>query len=234
MTERAKDILRTAVGEFIETGLPITSKSLYGNSDFGIKPAMIRRELNALDKMGYLSQVHPSGGRVPTNKAYQFFVGELLEREQSFETLRYASASLMESFIAGSMRRFADELSEHLKLLSIVYEPEDQFLFSGLQDLFKEVEYEQKHDVDTIIRDFERLPVRLNENSAWWRDSQNWPQVFVGSSPITRSRHLAVVVEKIRKGDGEVLLIAIGPCRMDYRKPIDLFRCIENSVFRCE
>ncbi|MEK7465340.1 MAG: hypothetical protein AAB631_01025 [Patescibacteria group bacterium] len=81
MKERTEYILETAVEDFIHTGFPVTSEILYENHVFGIKPAMIRLELSALSDDGFLFQRHPSGGRFPTNKAYQFFVERLLGRE---------------------------------------------------------------------------------------------------------------------------------------------------------
>lgn len=52
MRERTKEILEAGVRQFIKTGLPITSERLFEEYDFGIKPAMIRCELNALDEEG--------------------------------------------------------------------------------------------------------------------------------------------------------------------------------------
>ena len=230
MTERTKDILRGAIREFIDTGVPVTSNGLYERYNFGIKPAMIRRELSELDEAEFLSQTHPSGGRVPTDKAYRFFVSELLACDRSLSKLRRTHDSLIQFFTAGSMRQFADALSEHLKLLSVVYDPETDFFYSGLHDLFRGIDADRKRDFTTIIEDFEQLPSRLMQNPSWWQNRRTWPQVFVGPSPITQSRHLAVVAEKVAAGEREVLIMAIGPRRMDYRKPIDLFRCIEESI----
>ena len=69
MEERRKQIFEAAIEDFIETGHPITSGRLYEQYNFGIKPAMIRRELAALDRDKYLIQTHPSWGITPTNQA---------------------------------------------------------------------------------------------------------------------------------------------------------------------
>ncbi|MEA2113612.1 MAG: heat-inducible transcription repressor HrcA, partial [Patescibacteria group bacterium] len=66
MTSRRKLILKISIDDFISNAHLITSGYLYNKYDFGIKPAMIRRELNELDKEKFLYQAHPSGGRVPT------------------------------------------------------------------------------------------------------------------------------------------------------------------------
>ncbi|MEX2410223.1 MAG: hypothetical protein WD607_02425, partial [Candidatus Paceibacterota bacterium] len=82
MDPRTELILQKCIKDFIDTGRPITSDYLYENYEFGIKPAMIRRELSILDEEGYLEQIHTSGGRFPTNKAYQYFVNKVLEKEE--------------------------------------------------------------------------------------------------------------------------------------------------------
>src|SRR5271155_5233346 len=74
MNDRASQILEAAIQEFIDTGEPVSSGWLYNKYDFGIKPAMIRLELDALEDSGYLEQPYHSAGRVPTDEGYEFYV----------------------------------------------------------------------------------------------------------------------------------------------------------------
>ena len=48
MTERTEQILEAAIQEFIAAGEPVSSGLLFQKYEFGIKPAMIRLELDAL------------------------------------------------------------------------------------------------------------------------------------------------------------------------------------------
>ena len=67
-SKRKQDILLYAVDEYIKKPQPITSASLSIKfSD--VSTATLRNELNALEQMGYLQQLHTSGGRVPTSFA---------------------------------------------------------------------------------------------------------------------------------------------------------------------
>ena len=78
--KRKIQILLFAVDEYIRSAQPITSGML--NLHFtDISSATIRNELNALESMGYLKQLHTSGGRVPTALAYKEYVDSLLERD---------------------------------------------------------------------------------------------------------------------------------------------------------
>jgi len=44
-----------------------------------VSTATLRQELNALEAMGFLKQLHTSGGRVPTAQGYRFYVENLLK-----------------------------------------------------------------------------------------------------------------------------------------------------------
>ncbi len=77
LSERKKQILCMAVEEYIKDSAPITSG---GIKDKGLNcsTATLRNELNALEAMGFLKQLHTSGGRVPTVQGYRFYVENLL------------------------------------------------------------------------------------------------------------------------------------------------------------
>ena len=79
-SKRKHEIVLKAVDEYIKNAQPITSGQL--NNHFqNISSATIRNELNALESMGYLKQLHTSGGRVPTPRAYKEYVDYLLQSD---------------------------------------------------------------------------------------------------------------------------------------------------------
>lgn len=78
LSERKIKILNIAVEEFIKDSAPITSSSVKDNASLDCSTATLRQELNALEAMGFLKQLHTSGGRVPTAQGYRFYVENLL------------------------------------------------------------------------------------------------------------------------------------------------------------
>lgn len=231
MDDRTRKILKEGVKDFIKTGKSITSGRLYEFHDFGIKPAMIRRELNSLDEAGFLKQLHPSGGRFPTNKAYKFFVEELISSDLNSQIKRQVAVQMVDNFLEGRKDILANDLANYLDLLSVVYEPSvENFHNSGLRELFDQVEAERKKDLSAVVRDFERLPYRLRKKKRWWESESSWPKVFIGSSPVTESKHLAVIAQRFSLNDENFLVMAIGPRRMDYRKPLGLFKYFEENI----
>lgn len=90
---RKREIVITAVDDYIKTAQPITSGSL--NLHFkDISSATIRNELNALESMGYFKQLHTSGGRVPTSLAYKEYVNSLLDgKKLNYNSIKKVVAS---------------------------------------------------------------------------------------------------------------------------------------------
>lgn len=72
-------ILLGVVEDYIKDASPITSSGVKDRHLKDISTATLRNELNALEAMGYLKQLHTSGGRIPTTLGYQYYVNHLLK-----------------------------------------------------------------------------------------------------------------------------------------------------------
>lgn len=80
MSDRKKKILQIVVDEYINTAVPVSSKSIAEKHLTDVSSATVRNELASLEELGYLTQFHTSGGRVPSPLAYRFYIEELMER----------------------------------------------------------------------------------------------------------------------------------------------------------
>lgn len=224
MKDRTREILEVAVRDFIKAGKPITSEYLYELHDFGIKPAMIRWELNGLSEDGFFYQTHPSGGRFPTDKAYRFFVDEVLKDINEDEEWA------REHFPKRDTRSLVHELADYMNVLGVGYDiGANEVYGTGLKHLLAHLETSVKDELMDVVNDFEKLEERIRAHREWWEEDELWPKVFIGESPVTRSEHLSVIVGKYQCDDGEVLLFTIGPKRMDYRKSLHLFRSLHDE-----
>jgi heat-inducible transcriptional repressor len=79
LDERAKEVLKAVVQEFISKGDPIGSSHLTRKGEFEVSPATMRNVLSELEELGYLEKPHTSSGRIPTDRGYRFFVDSLLQ-----------------------------------------------------------------------------------------------------------------------------------------------------------
>ncbi len=80
LSTRQQEILCSIVRSYIETGEPLGSRTLSKFQSFSLSPASIRNVMADLADAGYLSQPHTSAGRVPTEKAFRFFVKTLTRK----------------------------------------------------------------------------------------------------------------------------------------------------------
>ena len=95
LSSRKKLILCSAIEDYIKDASPITSGGVKDRHISDVSTATLRNELNALEAMGYLKQLHTSGGRVPTTDGYRYYVSSLLENfEVSEKELRRVEADL--------------------------------------------------------------------------------------------------------------------------------------------
>ena len=74
LTRRERDILLALVRQFIATGAAVGSKTLAEKLPEAPSSATVRNVMANLEALGYLSQPHISAGRVPTDKAYRYYV----------------------------------------------------------------------------------------------------------------------------------------------------------------
>ncbi len=74
---RHREILSSIVREYIETGEPVGSRTISKHRHHSLSAASIRNVMADLADEGYLSQPHTSAGRVPTEKAFRFYVSSL-------------------------------------------------------------------------------------------------------------------------------------------------------------
>ncbi len=79
ITERQQQVLRLIVREHVSNGRPVGSKSLADRYSIGYSAATIRNEMAELEAAGYVGHLHTSGGRVPTDAGYRYFVGHLMD-----------------------------------------------------------------------------------------------------------------------------------------------------------
>lgn len=75
--DRKEKILRWVVQEFVESRRAVGSQAIAESALPGVSSATIRNIMKSLEEEGYLYQAHTSGGRIPTDKAYRYYVDYL-------------------------------------------------------------------------------------------------------------------------------------------------------------
>ena len=114
---RSRSILKEIIRVHVDTGRPVSSRTLFKANRFALSPASIRNIMADLTDGGYLAQPHTSAGRVPTDRAYRLYIDELMRqrkvaddvREQVGSDLDTAGGDVSQLFTAAS--RLLSQLS---------------------------------------------------------------------------------------------------------------------------
>ena len=78
LTPRRQLILGVVVREYVETAVPVSSRSVSQRPELNVSSATVRNEMAYLEDHGFLTHPHTSAGRVPTEKGYRYFVEQLM------------------------------------------------------------------------------------------------------------------------------------------------------------
>ncbi len=77
ISKRHRLILEAIISMYMLSGEPIASQMLMNELDIAVSSATLRNEMALLTKLGYLNQPHVAAGRIPTNKAYRYYVDNM-------------------------------------------------------------------------------------------------------------------------------------------------------------
>lgn len=134
LSQRKNDILLATIEDYIKDASPITSGNVKERYLPSVSSATLRSELSALEAMGYLKQIHTSGGRVPTVEGYRYYVESLLGN------LKVDNSKLERiSYLLGERSRSINEIvSELAKIISQATKYPTVVLMNGYDNLLIE------------------------------------------------------------------------------------------------
>ena len=85
LNDREATILTAIIEEYIESGTPVSSGYIKKYCGLNLSPATIRAVMASLEQKGLLTHFHTSGGRVPTDVGYRFYVNDTHEIIASYD-----------------------------------------------------------------------------------------------------------------------------------------------------
>lgn len=120
-------ILKAIIDDYIVTAVPIGSRTVSKKIDLDLSSATIRNEMYDLEEMGYLAQPHTSAGRVPSQKAYRYYVDQIIRntsisKQEAQQLNSYFMQQLSE--VEEVIEATAKALSDTTKYTSLVLKPQ--------------------------------------------------------------------------------------------------------------
>ena len=234
ISDRQKDLLGKIVEEYINGAWPVSSQLLEKKYEFGVCPATIRNEMQVLARAGYLIQPHTSAGRIPTDKAYRFFVNQILS--QDFDELA------LQNFASQNLEGLAKEIENTFRLvqaltkdlasfcsdLALSYILDENIAWKqGWEKVFEKPEFRKKE----LIMDFADFMKHFEENISTL-DLNSTIKIYIGNeNPFPKSENFSIIISRCDFPKGEKGILSIlGPKRMDYNKNINLLNVCKELL----
>ena len=223
ITERQKEILDLIIENYIELAHPISSKFLEEMTDFGFSSATIRAEMSLLTHKGYLEQFHISACRIPSDRGYRFFVGNIRERRRG---IPQKICDFLRKFKQKKTPNFDDfdNLTKEVSCFSKVFTsfsfPDQKIYFeNGWQFLKKEPESEQPEFWKEITCAAEEMEDLINKI----KFPESYPTVMIGDkTPFESGKNLSFIGAPIKMGNNRCFFYFLGPKRMNYERNLGL------------
>jgi len=239
MNKRREKILRYIIKEYIRDAKPVSSKTLSERYKAHLSSASLRIEMVRLTDDGYLFQPHTSAGRIPTEKAYRFFIDKFCKPklpslvEKKLKEI--FSERKQEEEIFKEVGKFIAMVSRNVSILL----KREEFFWQGLHYLLSQPEFCNIDEILEAIESFEGLHDTIREKifseeegiikiyfpsgiTFKWRDEDN--KVLMESDYINRGdlflkdEDLSLIIGGLENG----FIGILGPTRMDYERNIAL------------
>ena len=78
LTEREEAVLDAVIRAYVETAEPAGSRTVAKRFGLGVSAATVRNAMADLEEKGFLFHPHTSAGRIPTDRAYRYYVDTLM------------------------------------------------------------------------------------------------------------------------------------------------------------
>jgi heat-inducible transcriptional repressor len=215
---RRKAVLTATINRYIGDASPVASEHIA--ADFDLSSATIRNIFAELEEDGFLTHPYTSGGRVPTEKGYRYYVDfltaqiELLDEEKKRIVANYKK----------ELRRLEDALEETSEIISQVthyasivslLEWQDRFFYKGIGYVLEQPEFQNLDKIRLLIKMVEDKRKLLDVIN---REFDEKVRVYIGKElGCPEMENCSLVVSRYNfKNRPLGRLAVLGPVRMQY------------------
>lgn len=229
---RKRAVLSTTINRYILEATPISSEELVEH--FDLSSATIRNIFSELEDEGYLTHPYTSGGRIPTEKGYRYYVDSLLlqmqlmDEEKSKIIREYAKELRRVEDVLEETSRLIEETTHYTGIVSFLAW-QDRMFYKGLSRILEQPEFKNTEKMRLLVRiieDKQHLLGLIN------RDFSDRARVYIGrelESPGMEDCSL-VVSDYRRKNKPQGKLAVLGPVRMEYNRIIPVLEYISDVL----
>ncbi len=235
MKERQEKMLNRIINQYIREAQPIGSKTLSENMEPRLSSATIRNEMVNLIDQGYLEQPHLSAGRIPTLKAWDYYLENLIEFEIEKKTL----ISWKNDLILSKQKNFNDKketikdlvkkMADCSQSLSFAAFSKNVFYYTGLTNLLIQPEFKEHPAVYNLSQIIDHLDEILEKNFDFLGQKKEIEILIGKKNPF--GDFCGAVLSRFKIGPKQEGLIGIlGPIRMDYQRNFTFVKTVRELI----
>ncbi len=229
---RRRSVLSATINKYIRQAGPVSSDDIAEN--FDLSPATIRNIFSELEEAGYLTHPYTSGGRMPTDKGYRYYVDflnsqmELLDEEKSRITREYKKGGRK---LEDALEETSEVISQSTHYAGIVsfLEWQDRLFYKGLSRILEHPEFKDSQKIRLLVNALEE---KRNLLEIINRDFNGKVQVYIGHElGCPEMADCSLVVSGYRrkkKPQGKIAVL--GPARMEYEHIIPVLSYISDVL----
>jgi heat-inducible transcriptional repressor len=148
LTDRERRVLQAIIMDYIQTAEPVGSRIVSKKYRIGLSPATIRNVMADLEEMGFLTQPHTSAGRVPTDRAFRFYVDSILEMRK----LTRVEKDRIESSLKDEKQDLGEIMKRASSLLSLLSKQAGVVLAPRFaSNIFKQIEFIRMREKKILV-----------------------------------------------------------------------------------
>jgi len=229
---RRRAVLAAAINRYIKEAVPVASDELA--REFDLSSATIRHIFAELENAGLLTHPHTSGGRIPTDKGYRYYVDLLLSQ---VELLDGEKERIVKEY-KREIRRLEDALEKTSEVISVIthytgivsfLEWQDTFFFKGIGLIMEQPEFQDLGKMRLLVK---MLEDKQNLLKVINRDFSEKVKVYIGHElGCPEMENCSLVVSSYRrKNKPSGKLAVLGPARMQYKQIIPTLDYISDVL----
>ena len=229
---RRRAILAATINRYIRDAVPVASEDIA--QYFDLSPATIRNIFAELEEANYLMHPYTSGGRIPTNKGYRYYVDflllqtELLEEEKEQIAREYKRRTNRVEEVLDKTTEIISAITHYAGITSFP-QWQDKFFYKGISLVLNQPEFQDYQKIRLLIKIIEDKQYLLNIIN---RDFTDRVKVYIGEElGCAEMEGCSLVVSSYRLKDKSLGRLAVlGPMRMEYKHTIPVLGYISDVL----
>jgi len=234
--KRQDEILDLVIQTHINEGRPVSSECLRERFSLPFSSATVRNIMSDLEDLGYLSHLHTSSGRVPTQEGFRYYIDFLMRQEQEEQEEQEDFSSLIDFYYIKKIDDLLQQASRlisnltHYAGLGFLHEERDKIYLWGTHFILQEPEFEDIDTLRNIFTTFEERESSLREFLE--TNLTEGTKVFIGGEiGLEEMNNCSLVFSYLKsKLDKKAFLGVLGPIRMNYPLAISRLKALKDYL----